>query len=69
MTLQNPNIPEAIRAVAADGTQLRYALMELAATLPDIIALGAATPICPRPRTSSKPPKPPSATGAPIPHQ
>ncbi len=49
MTLQNPNIPEAIRAVAADGTQLRYALMELAATLPDIIALGRGDPDLPTP--------------------
>ncbi|GIV81122.1 MAG: hypothetical protein KatS3mg051_0476 [Anaerolineae bacterium] len=49
MTLHNPNIPEAIRAVAADGTQLRYALMELAATLPDIIALGRGDPDLPTP--------------------
>jgi aminotransferase len=45
----NPNIPEAIRAVAADGTQLRYALMEMAATLPDIIALGRGDPDLPTP--------------------
>ena len=44
MTLQNPNIPEAIRVVANDGTQLRYALMEMAAELPDIIALGRGDP-------------------------
>ena len=49
MTLDNPNIPEEIRAVAADGTQLRYALMELAATLPDIIALGRGDPDLPTP--------------------
>jgi aminotransferase len=50
MTLQNPNIPDAIRAVAADGTQLRYALMELSATLPDVIALGRGDPDLPTPR-------------------
>jgi aminotransferase len=43
MTL-NPNIPESIRAVAADGTQLRYALMELTAQYPDAIALGRGDP-------------------------
>ncbi len=40
----NPNIPEAIRAVAADGTQLRYALMELSQQYPDAIALGRGDP-------------------------
>ncbi len=50
MTLSNPNIPEEIRAVAADGTQLRYALMEMAATLPDIIALGRGDPDLPTPQ-------------------
>ncbi len=40
----NPNIPEAIRAVAADGTQLRYALMELSQQFPDAIALGRGDP-------------------------
>lgn len=35
----NPNIPEAVRAVAADGTQLRYALIELSAQYKDAIAL------------------------------
>jgi aminotransferase len=40
----NPNIPESIRAVAADGTQLRYALMELSAQFPDAIALGRGDP-------------------------
>ena len=49
MTLNNPNIPETIRAVAADGTQLRYALMELSATLPDVIALGRGDPDLPTP--------------------
>ena len=49
MTLHNPNIPDEIRAVAHDGTQLRYALMEMAATLPDIIALGRGDPDLPTP--------------------
>ncbi|MDX2138785.1 MAG: pyridoxal phosphate-dependent aminotransferase [Chloroflexota bacterium] len=40
----NPNIPEEVRAVAADGTKLRYALMELAAQYPDAIALGRGDP-------------------------
>jgi aminotransferase len=40
----NPNIPESIRAVAADGTQLRYALMELSQQFPDAIALGRGDP-------------------------
>lgn len=40
----NTNIPEEIRKVAADGTQLRYALMEMAAELDDIIALGRGDP-------------------------
>ena len=44
MTLLNPNIPEAVRAVAANGTQLRYALMELAAQQKDTIALGRGDP-------------------------
>lgn len=43
MTL-NPNIPEAVRAVASNGTQLRYALMELAAQQKDTIALGRGDP-------------------------
>lgn len=43
MTLSNPNIPQEIRAVASDGTQLRYALMELA-NGPDVIALGRGDP-------------------------
>lgn len=48
-TLLNPNIPDAIRAVAADGTQLRYALMELSAQYPDAIALGRGDPDLPCP--------------------
>lgn len=40
----NPNIPEEVRAVAADGTKLRYALMELSAQYPDAIALGRGDP-------------------------
>lgn len=43
MTLVNPNIPDSIREVAADGTALRYALMEMA-TGPDVIALGRGDP-------------------------
>ena len=42
--LANPNIPEEVRAVAADGTQLRYALMELAKEMEDVIALGRGDP-------------------------
>jgi len=49
MSLENPHIPEEIRAVAADGTQLRYALMEMAAALPDVIALGRGDPDLPTP--------------------
>lgn len=44
MTLLNPNIPESVRAVASDGTQLRYALMELSAQYKDAIALGRGDP-------------------------
>jgi aminotransferase len=44
MTTLNPNIPEQVRAVAADGTQLRYALMELSAQYKDAIALGRGDP-------------------------
>jgi aminotransferase len=40
----NTNIPEAVRAVASDGTKLRYALMELSAQYPDAIALGRGDP-------------------------
>jgi aminotransferase len=36
--------PVELRAVASDGTKLRYALMELAAELPDAIALGRGDP-------------------------
>ena len=41
--MANPNIPEEIRSVAADGTALRYALMEMA-TGSDVIALGRGDP-------------------------
>ena len=44
MALANSNIPEDVRAVAADGTQLRYKLMELSALYPDAIALGRGDP-------------------------
>ena len=45
MTLNaNPNIPQEVRAVAADGTQLRYALMEMAREMDDVIALGRGDP-------------------------
>ncbi len=45
MSIQaNPRIPEAVRQVAADGTQLRYALMELARELDDVITLGRGDP-------------------------
>jgi aminotransferase len=43
-TTINRNIPDEIRAVAADGTQLRYALMELSNKYPDAIALGRGDP-------------------------
>lgn len=36
--------PDELRAVAGDGTKLRYALMELAAEVPDVIALGRGDP-------------------------
>ena len=49
MTLANPNIPEVVRAVAADGTQLRYTLMEMAAQMDDIITLGRGDPDLPTP--------------------
>ena len=44
MTLANPNIPESVRSVAADGTQLRYALMEMAKQMDGIITLGRGDP-------------------------
>ena len=52
MMRANPNIPEEVRAVAADGTQLRYALMEMAREMgragtdpaDDVIALGRGDP-------------------------
>jgi aminotransferase len=40
----NPNIPEAVRAVASNGTQLRYALMEMSNQIKDVIALGRGDP-------------------------
>ncbi|MDE2859786.1 MAG: pyridoxal phosphate-dependent aminotransferase [Chloroflexota bacterium] len=45
----NPNIPDEVRAVAADGTQLRYALMELAGQMDDVITLGRGDPDLPTP--------------------
>jgi aminotransferase len=42
--MNNPNIPEAVRAVASDGTQLRYALMELSTQYKDAIQLGRGDP-------------------------
>ncbi len=49
MKSANPKIPEAARAVAADGTQLRYALMEMAKGMDDVIALGRGDPDLPTP--------------------
>ena len=49
MTALNPNIPAAVREVAADGTQLRYRLMEMAAEMDNIIALGRGDPDLPTP--------------------
>ena len=49
MIRTNLNIPEAVRAAAADGTQLRYAMMELAKTLTGVIALGRGDPDLPTP--------------------
>ncbi len=46
---RNPKIPEAVRAVAADGTQLRYQLMEMAKGIQDIIGLGRGDPDLPTP--------------------
>jgi aminotransferase len=42
--------PDELRAVAADGTKLRYALMELAAKIPDAITLGRGDPDLDTPR-------------------
>ena len=50
MINSNPNIPEAVRAVAADGTQLRYTLMEMARDMDDIITLGRGDPDLPTPQ-------------------
>ena len=49
MSAANTNIPEAVRAVAADGTQLRYTLMEMAGAMDDIISLGRGDPDLPTP--------------------
>ena len=49
MISRNPKIPEAVRAVASDGTQLRYALMEMAKEMDDVIALGRGDPDLPTP--------------------
>jgi aspartate/methionine/tyrosine aminotransferase len=42
--------PDELRAVAADGTKLRYALMELAAKIPGAITLGRGDPDLDTPR-------------------
>ena len=47
--MENPNIPQEVRAVAADGTQLRYALMEMAREMHDVITLGRGDPDLPTP--------------------
>lgn len=44
MTAPNSSVPEEVRAVASDGTRLRYALMELSAQYKDAIALGRGDP-------------------------
>jgi len=44
MVIANPNIPEEVRAVASNGTQLRYKLVELSNQFPDAIALGRGDP-------------------------
>ena len=49
MAALNPNIPAAVREATADGTQLRYRLMEMAAGMSDIIALGRGDPDLPTP--------------------
>ncbi len=49
MMRTNLNIPENVRAVASDGTQLRYAMMEMAKAMPDVIALGRGDPDLPTP--------------------
>lgn len=49
MTALNPNIPAAVREMAADGTQLRYRLMEMAAEMDNIITLGRGDPDLPTP--------------------
>jgi len=47
--LANPNIPEEVRAVASDGTRLRYKLVEMAAQIKDAITLGRGDPDLPTP--------------------
>ena len=42
--MRKPNIPEEVRAVASDGTKLRYAMMELSKQYSDVIALGRGDP-------------------------
>ena len=49
MVTWNSNIPNAVREAAADGTQLRYRLMEMAAQMDDIISLGRGDPDLPTP--------------------
>ena len=46
---ENLRIPQAVRELAADGTQLRYALMEMARDMDDVIALGRGDPDLPTP--------------------
>lgn len=45
----NINIPEEVRAVASDGTKLRYALLEMSAAYKDAIQLGRGDPDLPTP--------------------
>ncbi|MXX82996.1 MAG: pyridoxal phosphate-dependent aminotransferase [Chloroflexi bacterium] len=42
-------LPQSVRELAADGTQLRYALMAMARELDDVIALGRGDPDLPTP--------------------
>lgn len=60
----NPNIPDEVRAVAADGTQLRYALMEMAREMDDVIALGRGDPDLDTPPHIIAAANPPSAMAA-----
>ena len=45
----NVKIPQEVRDLAADGTQLRYALMEMARDMDDVITLGRGDPDLPTP--------------------